>query len=155
MRTDLWAPAADARLTVLWGEGLSTSEIARMLNQEFGTQHTKCAVVGRRRRLNLPSRPSCIQRSKKTREAKGSRQWTAEQRAAAGTQLARYWRERKAAEANGTFKLKQKTPETLFESVEQFLARGGRIHRIEPRLPEYAAGVPVFPTGARHYAGAP
>lgn len=51
-----WSDVLIQRLRVLWDEGLSTAEIGRRLGV------TKCAVVGKAHRLDLPARPSPIRR---------------------------------------------------------------------------------------------
>lgn len=49
-----WTPERDARLAKLWAEGMSAAKIGEDM------QITKNAVIGRRRRLNLPTRGSPI-----------------------------------------------------------------------------------------------
>ena len=51
-----WTPEEDACLRRLWGEGRSTNEIGRTMRR------SKCSVVGRAHRLELPARPSPIQK---------------------------------------------------------------------------------------------
>jgi len=48
----VWDPDDDARLTLLWAEGMSTVQIGLRIGR------TKSAVIGRARRLNLVPRPS-------------------------------------------------------------------------------------------------
>jgi len=48
----VWDPADDARLTLLWAEGMSTVQIGLRIGR------TKSAVIGRARRLGLLPRPS-------------------------------------------------------------------------------------------------
>jgi len=48
----VWDAADDARLTLLWAEGMSTVQIGLRIAR------TKSAVIGRARRLNLLPRPS-------------------------------------------------------------------------------------------------
>lgn len=55
-----WTSAMDARLAETWGSGLTGSEIARRLNDEFGTLLTSNAVIGRAHRTRLSARPSPI-----------------------------------------------------------------------------------------------
>ncbi len=52
-----WNEDTIARIRALWDEGLSTAEIGRRMGV------TKNAVVGKAHRLNLPARPSPIQRT--------------------------------------------------------------------------------------------
>lgn len=52
-----WNDETIARIRALWDEGLSTAEIGRRMGI------TKNAVVGKAHRLNLPARPSPIQRT--------------------------------------------------------------------------------------------
>ena len=49
-RPPLWSDADDARLRILWDEGLSTAEIGRLIGR------TKGAVCGRAGRINCPPR---------------------------------------------------------------------------------------------------
>jgi len=49
-----WTEAMEQLVTALWGEGLSTAEIGRRMGV------SKCAVIGKARRLGLPRRPSPI-----------------------------------------------------------------------------------------------
>ncbi len=49
-----WPDAKDVRLTALWAEGHSTTEIGKRIGA------SKNSVVGRAHRLNLPARPSPI-----------------------------------------------------------------------------------------------
>ena len=48
----VWDAADDARLTLLWAEGMSTAQIGIRIGR------TKSAAIGRARRLNLVPRPS-------------------------------------------------------------------------------------------------
>ncbi len=52
----VWTPERIAEVTRLWGEGLTTAEIGKMVGV------TKNAVVGKAHRLGLPPRPSPIRR---------------------------------------------------------------------------------------------
>jgi GcrA cell cycle regulator len=54
MRGFDWTAEAIARLRTLWAEGHSGAEIGRRMGL------TKCAVVGKAHRLDLPARPSPI-----------------------------------------------------------------------------------------------
>ena len=147
MRSDLWLPEWDARLRVLLEDGLKGSVIASRLNAEFGTAFTKCSVIGRKRRLGLPSAP----RRRKVKEVRAPHkpEWTPARREAQGERLRQYWRDRAAGE------LPEKVPPEKFETIEQFLARGGTIQRIESRPDDYQPGTPVYPTAARRYGAAP
>ncbi len=51
-----WTPERIAEVTRLWGEGLTTAEIGKLVGI------TKNAVVGKAHRLGLPARPSPIRR---------------------------------------------------------------------------------------------
>src|SRR4029077_3830388 len=53
-----WPTGARERLAELRAqkEIISFSEIALLLNREFGTHFTKCACIGMARRMNLPRR---------------------------------------------------------------------------------------------------
>ena len=53
-RQQLWPEERGQRLRAMWDEGLSVNEIARRLGVSRGS------VVGKVRRLDLPSRPSPI-----------------------------------------------------------------------------------------------
>ena len=50
----VWTPERIAEVTRLWGEGLTTAEIGKLVGV------TKNAVVGKAHRLGLPPRPSPI-----------------------------------------------------------------------------------------------
>jgi len=52
----VWTPERIAEVTRLWGEGLTTAEIGKLVGV------TKNAVVGKAHRLGLPPRPSPIRR---------------------------------------------------------------------------------------------
>jgi len=52
----VWTPELIAEVTRLWGEGLTTAEIGKLVGV------TKNAVVGKAHRLGLPARPSPIRR---------------------------------------------------------------------------------------------
>src|ERR1700760_3546324 len=54
-----WVEAHSVALREYLDKGLSFSEIARALNQQFGTAYTRNAAIGRARRLGLsvPLRP--------------------------------------------------------------------------------------------------
>ena len=45
-----------ARMAQLWIDGISCSNIARILNTEFGTKFTRNAIIGRADRNNFPKR---------------------------------------------------------------------------------------------------
>ena len=53
-----WTPERIEEVTRLWGEGLTTAEIGKIVGV------SKNAVVGKAHRLGLPSRPSPIRRSR-------------------------------------------------------------------------------------------
>jgi len=52
-----WTPERIAEITRLWGDGLTTAEIGKIVGV------TKNAVVGKAHRLGLPARPSPIRRA--------------------------------------------------------------------------------------------
>ncbi|MBT7292761.1 MAG: GcrA cell cycle regulator, partial [Rhodospirillaceae bacterium] len=52
-----WTPERIAEITRLWGEGLTTAEIGKVVGV------SKNAVVGKAHRLGLPARPSPIRRN--------------------------------------------------------------------------------------------
>ena len=51
-----WTPELIVEITRLWGEGLTTAEIGKMVGV------SKNAVIGKAHRLGLPARPSPIRR---------------------------------------------------------------------------------------------
>ena len=57
----VWDAADDARLTLLWAEGMSTAQIGIRIGR------TKSAAIGRARRLNLVPRPSPLPGAPKQR----------------------------------------------------------------------------------------
>jgi len=57
----VWDAADDARLTLLWAEGMSTAQIGIRIGR------TKSAAIGRARRLNLVPRPSPLPGAPKPR----------------------------------------------------------------------------------------
>jgi GcrA cell cycle regulator len=59
----VWDPADDARLTLLWNDGMSTAQIGIRIGR------TKSAAIGRARRLNLLPRPSPLPGPPKPRAA--------------------------------------------------------------------------------------
>lgn len=139
----IWTDAgASVRLTEMWAEGLTSAEIARCLVKEFKQPCTKNAVVGRTWRLNLPRRPTCIRPPAPKKSVQST--WSLKRRVLQGERLKRYWQARKAGGEH-----RPKVPEVQFETVEQYIARGGHIHRIELRSDLSTAGVPAYPTRSR------
>ena len=61
-----WTPEAEAKLTRLWHEGKTASEIAVELPELPGSERrpaqkpTRNMVLGKARRMRLPARPSPI-----------------------------------------------------------------------------------------------
>lgn len=69
-----WAPEHDEALKKLRVDGYSSSQIARMLNDEFRTRYTRNAVIGRAKRLGLceakaRTGPKLIKRAREARPA--------------------------------------------------------------------------------------
>ena len=60
MNRGTWTEARKARLTELWGDGVSAGLIAKHMGL------TKNAIVGKAHRMELPGRPSPINRSGKS-----------------------------------------------------------------------------------------
>ncbi|MFN3349088.1 GcrA family cell cycle regulator [Pseudorhodoplanes sp.] len=56
MTTFVWSPEVVARLREHWQAGLSASQCARAINNEFGTSISRNAVIGKARRMRLPTR---------------------------------------------------------------------------------------------------
>ncbi len=59
MQSTTWAPEHSQALREYLAKGMSYSEIADAINSRFGTAYTRCATIGRGRRLGLaaPDRP--------------------------------------------------------------------------------------------------
>ena len=59
MEPSNWAPAHSDALRKYFAMGMSFSEVARAINKEFKTHYSRCAAIGRARRLGLggPVRP--------------------------------------------------------------------------------------------------
>jgi GcrA cell cycle regulator len=60
MQSSTWAPEHSQALREYLAKGMSYSEIADAINSRFGTAYTRCATIGRGRRLGLappPDRP--------------------------------------------------------------------------------------------------
>lgn len=55
MRTDAWSDESIAMLTKMWGQGISASQIAARLPGV-----SRCAVLGKARRLKLPPRERAV-----------------------------------------------------------------------------------------------
>lgn len=51
-----WADKVTETLRGLWPEGKSASEIAKILNLQFGLTLTRSSIIGKAHRLNLPRR---------------------------------------------------------------------------------------------------
>lgn len=55
MQSTNWAPEHSQALREYLAKGMSYSEIADAINSRFGTAYTRCATIGRGRRLGLPA----------------------------------------------------------------------------------------------------
>ncbi len=53
MEPSNWAPAHSDALRKYFAMGMSFAEIARAINQQFKTHYSRCAAIGRARRLGL------------------------------------------------------------------------------------------------------
>jgi len=53
-----WTHKSDAALTACVEKGMSRSQVAAAINQQFGTSYTRSAVSGRMDRLGLKTQPS-------------------------------------------------------------------------------------------------
>jgi len=53
MESSNWAPAHSEALRKYFAMGMSYAEIARAINKEFKTHYSRCAAIGRARRLEL------------------------------------------------------------------------------------------------------
>jgi GcrA cell cycle regulator len=53
MESSNWAPAHSDALRRYFAMGMSFAEIARAINKEFKTHYSRCAAIGRARRLGL------------------------------------------------------------------------------------------------------
>ena len=53
MEPSNWAPAHSDALRKYFAMGMSFAEIARAINAKFKTHYSRCAVIGRARRLGL------------------------------------------------------------------------------------------------------
>lgn len=53
-----WEEAEIDMLKVKWADGASGTEIAHAVNEKFGNERTRSAVIGKVHRLKLPDRPS-------------------------------------------------------------------------------------------------
>jgi len=53
-----WTPVEEAELIRLWNDGCSGGLIAHKLRLKFGFDYTRNAILGKRTRLKLPSRPT-------------------------------------------------------------------------------------------------
>lgn len=53
-----WSPEEDRKLSRLWDDGLSASQISR----EFGGEYSRSAVISRAHRIQLPARDSSVNR---------------------------------------------------------------------------------------------
>lgn len=56
----IWTGFREDRLTQLWGEGYSASQVAKTLTAEFGGGLTRSAVIGKVYRLRLPLRATRV-----------------------------------------------------------------------------------------------
>jgi hypothetical protein len=65
-----WTPEREAKLKVLWTQGLSCSQIAAQLNALPGGKLTRNAVIGKRIRLGLPERSMSRLSVDRARQAK-------------------------------------------------------------------------------------
>lgn len=65
-----WTPEREAKLKVLWTQGLSCSQIAAQLNALPGGKLTRNAVIGKRVRLGLPERSTARVSTDRARTAK-------------------------------------------------------------------------------------
>lgn len=63
MQATNWAPEHSAALRELMAKGLSYSEIAKTINERFGTNYTRNATIGRSKRMGLtrPAKPASPQ----------------------------------------------------------------------------------------------
>jgi len=57
--TNQWPPEADEIVAKYWQEGRSAAEIALLLASEIGLVKTRCAIIGRVHRMDLPRDGRC------------------------------------------------------------------------------------------------
>jgi hypothetical protein len=62
--SQFWTDKADARLTACVAEGMSRSQAAAAINEQFGTSYTRSAVSGRMDRLGLKAKLSGLPKKK-------------------------------------------------------------------------------------------